>query len=209
MQSLLINIGYLGLGINFLLFVVKFLKLTLPYKIFTGYLFTIIVIQFFTSYLGRRGMHNLFLSHFYFVLQCLILSVFYYKILKSSFQKKVILISIPLVLITLGIQYFLKPDLFSKFNLFEIFITSFIIIIFALFHLYNILSEKKDYFYLNLGILFYLFCSSVLFMAGNLIATLTDNFRDVIWKINAVLYIVYQLFIFLEWYRIFIKKSKS
>ncbi|WP_264544758.1 MULTISPECIES: hypothetical protein [Flavobacterium] len=93
-----------------------------------------------------------------------------------------------------------------KFNLFEIFITSFLIVTYATFHLYNLLNEEKEFYYVNLGILIYLFGSTVLFLGGNLAAMLSSKYNDVPWILNAFLYIIYQLFILYEWKKSFSKK---
>lgn len=108
----------------------------------------------------------------------------------------------------LGIQYYFNIDLFYKFNLFEIFITSFLIIIFSMFHFYNILNEKRTYYYLNTGIFIYLFGSTFLFITGNLINTLNSDFRSIIWKLNGILYIIYQIYIFIEFKNSFFNKNK-
>ncbi|ODS81579.1 MAG: hypothetical protein ABS44_19090 [Chryseobacterium sp. SCN 40-13] len=41
-----------------------------------------------------------------------------------------------------------------------------------MFHFYNLLNKEKNYYYINTGILIYLFGSTVLFISGNLINTL-------------------------------------
>ena len=177
------------------------------YYYYTFYLFLMVVIQSYTSYLKNIKQPNLYLSHYYFILQFIFLSLFYLEIINNSFQRKIIKFSVPVCLVLLGIQYNLNDDLYNKFNLFEIFVTSFLIIIFSMFHFYNILNEKKKYYYINTGILLYLFGSTVLFISGNIISRLDLAPTKIIWMLNSVLYIVYQIFILLEWKEIFIKKQ--
>jgi hypothetical protein len=206
--KIIIYIGYLLLGINFILFAIKLnKKRPRSVYIFTFYLLVMIVIQFFTNYLSNIGQNNLYLSHYYFIFQFILLSLFYLEIINNSYQRKIIKIAIPFCLVVLGIQYFFNNDLYEKFNLLEIFITSFLLIIFSMFHFYNILNEKKRYYYLNTGILLYLFGSTVLFMSGNLISRLDLALSKIVWILNLLLYIVYQIFILLEWREIFIKKT--
>ncbi len=178
-------------------------------KIFTVYLGVMMLIQILTSTLQYLSINNLYLSHFYFILQFLFLSYFYLEILKTDFQKKVVQLTVPIGITVLSIQYYLNQDLFFKFNYFEIFITSFLIIIFAMFHLYNILNEKKVYYYLTIGIFMYLFGSTFLFITGNLLQTLDSNFRNIIWVINSVLYVVYQVYIFIEFKHLFLNKKSQ
>ncbi len=177
------------------------------FYIFTFYLFVMIIIQSCTSYLKSIHVNNLFVSHYYFILQFVLLSLFYLNIIDNAFQKKTIKITVPFCLLILGIQYYLNNDLYEKFNLFEIFITSFLLIIFSMFHFYNILNEKKKYYYINTGILLYLFGSTVLFISGNLISKLDLAPSKIVWILNSLLYIVYQVFILIEWMEIFIRKS--
>ncbi|MDX6182550.1 MULTISPECIES: hypothetical protein [Flavobacterium] len=149
------------------------------------------------------------MSHFYFIGQFIMLSLFYSKLVKGDFQKKVIRIGLILVLSTLVIQYTVKPELFLKFNLYEIFITSFLIIIYATFHFYNMLDEKKEFYFINMGVIMYLFGSTILFLVGNLTTNFSAKFSFITWTLNVVLYAIYQLFILYEWKVSFSKSKKE
>lgn len=142
---------------------------------------------------------NLFMSHFYFVLQFLILSFFYYSLMKENIQKKTIMFLNVCCSLLLMIQYLITPKLFYTFNLFEIFITSLPLIIYSTFHLYNLLNEKKRFYYINIGLLIYLFGSTIVFLTSNLLLSLKtyDSF-DFIYSLNVYLYVIYQLFILFD-----------
>lgn len=157
------------------------------------------VIQMIGYILLKLGKNNLFLSHFYFILQFVLISFFYLHLRMNDFQKKTIKIGFVSCLVVLGIQYALDPGAFFKFNLFEIFITSFLLIIYTTFYLYNLLNEKKEFYYINLGILIYLFGSTVIFLAGNLTTIYKLKLVFNIWILNAILYVIYQLMILFEW----------
>ena len=129
------------------------------------------------------------------------------ELLKEKYQRKIIKLTLILVLFFLGIQYTINPKLFFEFNLFEIFITSFSIIIFSAFHFYNMLNEKKEFYYINMGILLYLFGSTILFLVGNLTITLSREFTKIPWILNALFYVFYQLFVLFEWKKSFFKKE--
>lgn len=188
--------------INLVLFLSQFRKLNKALRIFTFYLFVIAIIQLTTRYYSRNGHNNLFLSHFYFILQFVILSFFYKTILPLVSQKKCVITGLIVCFSILGIQYYCNPQLFFKFNLLEIFITSFLILIYALFHFYNILTESKQYYYLNTGIFIYIFGSTVLFMSGDILSTIDKSYGQVIYLFNGLLYVVYQVYIFIEWRRV-------
>lgn len=162
----------------------------------------IAIIQLTTRYYSRNGMNNLFLSHFYFIIQFVILSFFYKAILPVTFQKRCIVAGLIICFSVLGIQYYCNPLLFHKLNLLEIFITSFLTLIYALFHFYNILNESKKYYYLNTGIFIYIFGSTVLFLSADILSTIDKSYGRIIYTLNGILYIVYQVFIFIEWWRL-------
>jgi len=207
MNSFLVNLGYALLLLNFILYAVKFPKNKGAYKIFTIYIFIIILVQIGAKVCLLKGMSNLFMSHIYFIGQFIMLSFFYLKLVKDQFQVKAIKIGFVMVLLTLGIQYGIKPQLFLKFNLYEIFITSFLVIIYATFHFYNMLDEKKEFYFINMGILLYLFGSTILFLVGNLTVKFSKNFNMITWILNAGLYVAYQLFILYEWKVSFSKRT--
>lgn len=209
MYSFLVNLGYFLLLINFIVFAIGLSKKQKSYVIFTVYLFLIVCIQIITVVLRKLGLNNLFLSHFYFIGQFIMLGLFYFNLITDKFQKKVIKITVVLALISLAIQYSVRPDLFFKFNLYEIFITSFLLLIFATFHFYNMLNGKKMYYYINIGIILYLFGSTILFLVGNLSVMLSSKYYKVPSRINYVLYVIFQLFILVEWKKSFYKKDEA
>lgn len=207
MSKILADFNYLLMLINLVLFLIQFKKLNKAFRIFTFYMLVIAIIQLTTRYFSRNGMNNLFISHFYFVLQFVILSFFYKTILPVNAQKKCVLTGLIVCLSILSIQYYYNPSLFYTFNLLEIFITSFLILIYAMFHFYNILNESKEYYYLNTGIFIYIFGSTVLFLSGDILSTIDKSYGKIIYTLNGLLYIVYQIYIFIEWLRV--RKTKA
>lgn len=206
---LFVYTGELILLLNLILFIKGFPNQGKAYRIFTGYLGTILIIEVLSGILKRLHIHNLFLSHFYFIGQFIILSFFYLAILKNAHQKKIIQIGFVAGLLALAIQYGFDTSLFFTFNLFEIVITSFLLIVFATVHFYNMLNEKKEFYYINIGILMYLFGSTILFLVGNLTAKLSPKMSYVTWTLNAFFYIVYQFFVFVEWKKSFSNKTRQ
>jgi hypothetical protein len=203
----LVHIGELLLFINLLLYLRGFSTRGKAFKIFTCNLILVFIVQVISGILKELHIHNLVLSHFYFTGQFIILSFFYHTILNETYQKKVVKIGFFIGLLALTVQYVYDPSLFFKFNLFEIFITSFLLIVYATFNFYNMLNEKKEFYYINMGLLLYLFGSTVLFFVGNLTAKLSVELSYFTWTLNAFLVIVYQLFILMEWYKSFSKKE--
>lgn len=147
-------------------------------------------------YLHRK---NLFVIYAFFVGQMILLGLFYGSIFKLKRDKLFVKRSLVLVLMALGVQYLIDPSQIFKFNLFEITITSLVIVLFGLLHLYNILGKNKEYYYFTIGVIFYLLASTVLFLVGNLTLNLSKDLKYLTWTLNAFLLLVYYLFILYEW----------
>ncbi|QBA20179.1 hypothetical protein EU348_02965 [Chryseobacterium indologenes] len=169
------------------------------YTFFIGYLAWILLCEIVFYVLNSQKINNLFFSHYYLIGQFLLLGLFFHEIVTEKYQKKTartLLIIIPVVLV---IQYIIYPEKYYVFNLFEIFVTSYSIIILALFHLYNILDTQKKYNYISLGLLLYLISSTVIFLSGNLYTVMNRKLHKEIWVFNVVMFIVYQIFILTDY----------
>jgi hypothetical protein len=208
MWNLFANIGYLILFINLILFIKGARNYGKAHSIFTWYLGVIFLVQITSMILKKFNINNLYLSHFYFIGQFILLSLFYLNILKGELQKKIVKGCLIIVLLALAIQYAIDFSLFLKFNLFEIFITSLLLILYATFHFYNMLNGKKEFYFINIGILFYLFGSTILFLVGNLTIVLSPKMNKITWILNSILYVLYQIIILVEWKKSFSKKRE-
>tara|TARA_R110001632_G_scaffold19898_15_gene59899 strand:- start:6587 stop:7222 length:636 start_codon:yes stop_codon:yes gene_type:complete len=201
--KVLIDIGYALLAINTILYFVNCRNKTIAYKAIVLYLIVTSVVQFYSHSLSIKGDYNLFLTHYYFIGQFLAVSVFFYKTLTNKTIKKIICFVPLTVIIALSIQYFKNPEIYYTFNLFEILITSVPILIYCFsFIVQQISNPEKKFIYFVSGLFSYILCSTLIFLAGNI----TGGVQVVLWKVNNSLYIVFQLLIFLEWYKNFRKK---
>lgn len=152
-------------------------------------------------------VNNLPVLNTFFTGQMILLGLFYNSLLKLKIQKIFVLVCIVIALFILGVQFALDPGQFMKFNLFEIALTCLLIVVFALLHLYNMLTDGKKYYYVSIGIIIYLFASTVLFLIGNLSFSLSDDLKYLIWTLNAFLSLVYQFFILYDWKKSFYKRE--
>lgn len=150
---------------------------------------------------------NLTLINIFFIGQLILLGFFYRNLMITEQQKNFVKWGIGLGFLAVGIHYFLDPSQFFKFNLFEIAVTSLLIVAFAVLHLYNMLTEKKEFYYVTIGMIIYLLSSTVLFFVGNLTIVLSTELKFLPWTLNAFLFVVYQLFILFEWKKSFYKKG--
>lgn len=149
---------------------------------------------------------NIFLFNYYFIGQFIFMSVFY----KLLFDKKWVYYVMFAALVLLGIQYMLDFSVFYSYNSFGVTITQSIIAIYALLYYYKSLSGNASFLYVNAGVILY-FVSSILFFAsGNLILKLDipSETMKYIGILNDLLYLIFVILIFVEWYRNF-RPSKS
>ncbi len=196
-------LGYLGivlLVINTCLYIKSYsnIKDTVALKYFNWYLLLICIIQIIVLILAYNKIDNLYLSHFYFILQFIFLSLFYKELFEKN-QIKWIYIAFIIVFISLIIQYSLKPQLFYKFNIFEVFITSFPLIVYSIVHLYNSLSKKGQFIYINAGVLMYITISTLIFILGDYLSNYSNESISNIWFLNKVFYVGYLVLILIEW----------
>lgn len=149
------------------------------------------------------------MQHFYELFQFILLSYFYSLLLKTKTQLYtvyLILIILPVFLLS---RYLLNPTLFFEYNLIESYLTTIPLIIYATMHLYNNLGEKSRFYYINLGLLFYLFTSTFIFLLYKLITVLNlDVFSDVMVDINIVLQYIKFGFFFYQWKLIYFNKNE-
>ena len=193
------DIGYLLQFINCLLLFKGISNKTTIHKIFFVYCFSMFIIQIVSKVLFELSINNIFLSHFYFVFQFILLSYFYYFLLNDRFQRKLIKIVSFGCLFLLGIQYTIYPSTFFTFNLFEIFIMTLPVMIYSTFHLYNLLNKEKYFYYINIGLLLYLFGSTIVFLSYRLLSMIASSeVTNIIWSLNIYMYVIYQLFILKE-----------
>jgi len=207
MDDFLIYFGYFLLVINVGLYSFSFFRKEKANVFFMLYLMFSLFVQFGMEFLYHLKMNNLLLMNLFFIGQMVLLGLFYRSLYKQEIQKKFVLIALCFVLLILVARIVYDPGLQFKFNLFQITITSLLTVVFALIHFYNMITENKQYYYLTIGVIGYMFGSTVLFLIGNLTIGLSDDIKYLSWRLNAFLFIVYYFFILFEWIKSFSKKN--
>jgi len=205
------KLGFILLFINTSLFIYSYLKnknkATKYFVIYLLLTFLNLLSSYFIIDIQKAlelKKNNLFLSHFYFVFQFVFLSLFYSQLFNKKQIKHQKIISF-FVFSILIIQYSIKPSLFYQFNLLEIFITSFPLVIYSIFHLYNSLSKSVRFMYINAGILIYIATSTLIFILGNYISKIDKEIADGVWFLNKVFYVGYLILILIEWKKSLLK----
>lgn len=208
MIDILIYSGYLILLINLILYSFSFFRSEKANVFFVGYLAFVFAMQFIMEVMYFLHLNNLFAVNIFFIGQMILLGMFYKTVLKNKKQKKFVKYSLIGVLLILIAQLLIDYNQFLKFNLLGITVTSLIIVVFALLHFYNMLTDEKEYYYLSVGVIFYLFASTVLYIVGNLTSGLSNEVKYLSWSLNALLILAYYLFILFEW-KIRYKQNKK
>ncbi len=201
-------VAFIFLILNFILFISQFKKENKPYKIYAIYLGVITLIEISLRLVIHFGYQNLILSHFYFTGQFILLSLFYLELLTEKYQKKIVKFNLIIIPLILMVNFFINPSQIHKFCMLEILLTSISIISYCTFHFYNMLSNRKEFYLINCGILIYLFGSTVTFLPRNLHTIYGYSFSKALHVLNITLYIVYLIFIFFEWRQINLRVKK-
>ncbi len=189
------------------LFTIGFTRNGKAYRIFTLYLILISAIQLAMWYYSFHKLNNIFFFHFYFIGQFIFISLFYYNLLKNKF----ILLVLGLGLAAIGVQYVLESTIFYEYNTYGVSMTQSIIVIYAIVYYYKSLTVANPFILINTGILLYFMTSILSFASGNLFLQLDipKETKRYIGLVNQFLYFVFQILIFIEWYRNYrVKKTE-
>ena len=191
------------------LYLIGFFKNGKAYKIFTIYITGVLLIDFISSNLWSWfRIYNVFMQHFYELFQFVILSYFFSLLLKTRAQLLTVYILVIVLPIFLLSRSLINPNLFFEYNHLEPYLTTMPLIIYSSMHLYNNLGEKSDFYYSNLGLLFYLFTSTFSFLIYRLYAVLDidDKIGDVMTIVNITLQYIKFGFFFYQWKLIYFNK---
>ena len=193
-----------------LLYLIGFFKNGKAYKIFTIYIIGVLLMDFISSKLySWFRIYNIFMNHFYDLFQFVILSYFYATLLKTKkqlFTVYILLIMLPVFFLS---RYVFNPQMFFEYSLLETYLTTMPLIIYSSMHLYNNLGEKSEFYFINVGLLFYLFTSTFIFLLYKLITVFKfDEFNDIMIDINIILQYIKFGFFFYQWKLIYFNKDE-
>lgn len=209
MNVFLIYLSYSILVLNLSLYAISFFKKEKVNGFFLIFLLFVTIIQLSMEALYHLHKNNLFLMNLYFIGQMFLMGLFYGSLTCMKVQKRIIYSTTALVLTGIGIQSWFDYEQFFQYNLFVIVITNLSVIVFAIFHLYNMLSSEKKYYYVTIGLLMYLLATTMVFVVGNINAKLNNEVKFMLWTFNSILVVLYYLFILYEWKVSFLFKKKD
>ncbi|MFY8110512.1 MAG: hypothetical protein ACOVKP_00765 [Flavobacterium sp.] len=208
MVDFLIYLGYSFLILDLFLFAISFFKREKVNGFFLLYLLFATIMQLSMEALYHLHKDNLFLMNLFFIGQMFLMGLFYGSLTCMKVQKRIIYSTTALVLTGIGIQSWFDYEQFFQYNLFVIVITNLSVIVFAIFHLYNMLSSEEKYYYVTIGLLMYLLATTMVFVVGNINARLNNDVKFMLWTFNSILVVLYYLFILYEW-KVSFFKNKS
>ena len=208
--SFIISIaGLLFLLFNSILFIKTRKGKDKNYKCLTFYLAILFIVELACNIIGiSKPNSNFFLSHYYFIIQFIVLSLFFHQIFDNKKLKVFIFFNLIVIGFILAYQYYNTPNLYWEFNLLEIGLTSSLLIFYSIIYFYRHLKSTFDYFYFCFGLTFYLTSSMLIFLSGNTTLVFFEKpFYFDIWLFNSLFYIFYQFMVFKEWR--FLNKEKE
>lgn len=162
--------------------------------LFCVYLLFIFVLEVCFHVLRNMDVSNLFLTHYYFTGQALILSVFYNKLLGSKATKKVQRLLNMILYAVLILNMLFGNYRYILFNHVEVIITNLIVIVNILLYLYDHIDKPKVYYISSAALLVYTISSTTVFLSGNLLISMyKPGYTRYIWIINIVLFLLLQV----------------
>lgn len=209
MEDLIIYSGYSVLFIDLILFTYSFFRKKKAKFFFLVYLFFSFIIQISMELCYHLHFDNLWMMNTFVIGQMILLGLFYRSLFKINAQRKFIIYAIGSGLLVILAQLYSDPQQIFKFNLFEITVCSLLVLVFALIHFYNMLTESKSYYYFTIGVIMYMLASTVLMLVGNLTVNLSKELKFLSWRLNAFLITLYYLLILVEWVVSFSKTKKQ
>ena len=208
MDDFLIYLSYNILVLNLSLYAISFFKNEKVNGFFLIYLLFANIMQVSMDMFYLLHKNNLFLMNLFFIGQMIVLGLFYSSLMNSRSQKTIIHTTMVLNTIIIGIQSWMDYEQFFRYNLLVIVITNLSVIVFAVLHLYNMLTSEKKYYYITIGLILYLLASTLIYIVGNINVKLDDDFKFLLVYFNSFLLIVYYLFILYDWKVSFLGKKK-
>ncbi len=208
MDDFFLYLAYTVLLLNLSLYAISFFKKEKVNGFFLVYLLFATIMQLSMEVFYHLHKNNLFLMNLFFIGQMILFGFFYSSLMYLRNQKTIIHTIMALNITVIGVQSWLDYEQFFQYNLFVIVITNLSVIVFAVLHLYNMLTSEKKYYYITSGLILYLLASTLVFIVGNINAKLNDNVKFILWTFNSFLIVVYYLFVLYDWKVSFLGKKK-
>ncbi|GLB53124.1 hypothetical protein NBRC110019_21640 [Neptunitalea chrysea] len=205
MEHFIFDLEYAAMGLNTLLytFFTKKSANSPSLRRFRWYMWCIVVVQIIATYYAKHNWINLHLTHYYFNLQFITVSLLYRHLFRKKIVKQVITYLIYLIPAFLTIRYLTDKDIYKNIYNVEVFLCSVPLIAYAVMYLYRSIEiMNKKWIYFSAGIMLYLLSSSIVFSGYDIL--MKEYFFKgkeyySFWFLNSIVYLLYQLLVILEW----------
>lgn len=212
MHTFITDLCYFFLLVNSILFTYSFIRNYTSKVLLYLFLYTAVMMlnQLVIGYLRSNGVNNLWLSHVYFLVQFVTISLAFRQLQTNLFIRKlnsVLLITIP---VTVGAILAITPGAFKNFNIPETLLCSIPLIAYCVHHLIQAIDGNQSKLILfSIGLFVYLVSSTLVFVSAKIIVDdyLGQGFITQLWIINNIIYLSYQILIVIEWYKNFRRTS--
>ena len=208
LDDFIVNAGYSFLAMNTLVFIVSYNKKHKALKYFIMYLLLCFFIQFLSTILSSLNNYNLFLSHYFFIGQFIFLSLFFSSLIDFKKYKPFIFFLTFITAASFIIYLYNFPENINRWSVLEIAITSIPLLFYSFFFFLKKIDDNKNrkYIYFNSGFFVYTLCSTLIFTLGNIGSR---ELKLYVWQFNSILYLIFQIMIFVEWYKNFRKPIRK
>lgn len=178
-------------------------------KIMSIYLWAMLCIEIISEILLFLTNYTLFISHIYFYSQFILIGIFYHQICEQSVQRMFIRWYFAGTASLLILQYFISPEISYRYNLLEVFLTNYLLVICSLMYIYNTTPENRTFSFLNLGFLTYGISGGTIFLFGNILSFVYFEMSHLFYMIHLVTLFFLYVMQLLQWIKLFGKKSEK
>jgi hypothetical protein len=207
-ENNLLDISILLLFICFILYARGYFKFDLANKVFVIYMAFCFLLQLAFKITFRLNIDNWFISNIFLIGEFYIISYFYYLIVLQKLPRSIIKSNVVVFSLIIIIQYIYDYTVFFRINILQSLLVSIAMITYSAFYFYEILNQKKPYYYILIGTFIYQFGSIFIFLAANFFLSNYGNFCASIYNIHTFLTIIYSFFVLFEWKKNFSKIRK-
>jgi|GEM_PF-6950136 len=168
----------------------------MSYKLFTFYLVYVLAVETGFHVLRNMYVNNIFLAHYYFIGQAVLLNLFYFRLLESGRLKRMQLITTAVLSMAVIVNIAIRKHNNETFDLLEVVLCNTSVVVCMLLYLYDRIDKQKIYYLSTASLLAYTIASTIIFVSANLIISLrSPAYTRYIWTLNIILFVLLQLVI--------------
>ncbi len=206
-----------ALTISCLLWLWKFRSLPREIKRLGPFLFITLFVQFYSVYLSRQGLPNLYLLHIYTFLELLSLAYFYSYLLKDqpAAQKAIPLLTGTVSVLIIANTIFLEP--ITGFNSNAKSLVQISLIGAAIYYFFIAFGKvdlarplPRALILVNFAVMLYYSSTLFIFMSSRFLNDnhLAPSLHNLFWAINALIYVIFVLLIFVSLWTVAFRKTR-